>query len=87
MEDQNRIIDVENLPYGDWFRSSPMKISQRVVEKTGVYRNEIHKTLFSKPPHKISVEPDEPKGSIESTEHQVSELMSNLQKVEVSERK
>lgn len=85
-EESEGTVDVEKLPYGDWLRSSPMKISQGQTNSNSTNREELRKSLFPTPPQHTKADVQQTNEEYQSTEQQVSELLTSLKRVEVSGR-
>lgn len=83
----NEEIEVGDLPYRDWMRASPMKVPQGTKPREGSHRDTLRKSLFKQKSIPFGENSKEVEAEIHTTEHEVSELLNSLQKVEVSAKK
>lgn len=91
-DEDEGVINEAELPYGDWMRASPMKVSQNFSERQdrGVdrVRQNLFKSVAAEEEQKILATDDSKNANQEQEMRgmcdQVSELLSGLQKVEVS---
>lgn len=83
-EDRKEEIDMENLPYGDWMRASPIKSARVMDDRDGDSRDIIRKSLFSQVRNTKSVDIAETSKDNINTTEQITELLEGFQNVEVS---
>lgn len=91
-EEQEGNIDENQMPYGDWMRSSPMKSNQMVAERNTDTRDSLRRSLFtantSKADRHQDVTDTGPKntGCPSNNSRQILDLMTSLEKVEVGQK-
>lgn len=88
-EEKEEIIDDDCLPYGDWMRASPLKITRGLNERDGDAKDNLRRSLFApkNTDQKKNLKTDE-KETHESPQSakQLSELLDSLEKVGVSDK-